>query len=381
MKVLVNAISAKKGGIITYTVNLMRSFKARGVDATFAVSPEFPETGLLPTLACSSSHYPPLRRVLWEQLVWPRIVRRQRPDVLFSSANFGLLRSPVPQVLLLREGGLFDSFYLANVAPAQSLRAAATRVVRRKLIMASAKAADWTLTPTQAMRDTMLDWMPFIADHCSVNSYGTLDGIFVPPAKPRAWAEDGVLRLLYVSVYYPHKNPGVLAEAVRLLNRNGIKAHATITMDPGEFTLFRGSALDRSTVMRAVADGLVTLGRWPYEQLPDLYHAHDAFVFPSVSETFGHPMAEAMGCCLPVVAADTAVNRDVCGDAAEYVPPFSVEGLAETLVALGRNPERRHAMIEQGHARILVRFRWEDHVDRLLAVLERTARGPRRSPG
>jgi glycosyltransferase involved in cell wall biosynthesis len=58
-----------------------------------------------------------------------------------------------------------------------------------------------------------------------------------------------------------------------------------------------------------------------------------------------------------------------------------VEGLAETLVALGRNPERRHAMIEQGHARILVRFRWEDHVDRLLAVLERTARGPRRSPG
>ena len=42
MKVLVNALSAKMGGIVTYTTNLMRSFPDRGVDAVFAVAPEFP---------------------------------------------------------------------------------------------------------------------------------------------------------------------------------------------------------------------------------------------------------------------------------------------------------------------------------------------------
>ena len=117
MKVLVNALSAKKGGIVTYTKNLLTSLAEAGIDVTVAVPPEFKHPLKDRLLPIDTSHFSSARRFFWEQLAWRSIVKRQNPDVLFSAANFGLLNSPARQILLLREGGLFDPHYLANMAP------------------------------------------------------------------------------------------------------------------------------------------------------------------------------------------------------------------------------------------------------------------------
>ena len=63
-----------------------------------------------------------LSRVIWEQVAWRRIVKKLKPDLMYSSANFGLIESPVPQILLVREGGLFDPVYLAAIAPVLGAR-------------------------------------------------------------------------------------------------------------------------------------------------------------------------------------------------------------------------------------------------------------------
>ena len=47
MKVLINALSAHQGGIVTYTRNLMESFDKQGIDAVFAL----PENSPLPERA------------------------------------------------------------------------------------------------------------------------------------------------------------------------------------------------------------------------------------------------------------------------------------------------------------------------------------------
>lgn len=374
MKVLINAISARMGGIVTYTRNLIRSLDARGVDAHFSVSSRFPDTGANITRHWASD-LKPLTRFAWEQTLWRGEVSRMRPDVLFSSANFGLLTSPVPQVLLIREGGLFDPFYLANVAPEQGLRASLQRGVRRKLILASARRAEQVITPTSAMRDLILDWAPDLKAKVEVNPYGTRSEAFTPAqGEGRAWRADGTLRLLYVSVYYPHKQPGLVCEAIRALRGEGAAAAGTITMDVGETKDFRGGAHDRFLIAKAFEDGLVDLGRRPYEALPDLYRSHDVFVFPSISETFGHPMVEAMSSGMLVVAADTPVNREVCGDAALYFDPLSVRDLVACLKRLDGDSDLRRALAERGRARVLSSYTWEAHVERLVEIFRALAK-------
>lgn len=374
MKVLMNAISAKRGGILTYTGNLLSSLVERGIRLQVAVSPEFEVPEGVEAIRVNVADYHPGHRLLWEQVIWPRMVARLKPDVLFSSANFGLLRSPVPQLLLMREGGLFDPLYLSHISPHHGLRPALMRTLRRALMLTSVRHAHRVMTPSQAMKDLLTLWLPDMADKITVNRYGTLDTVFAPPAGGRAWRQDGVLRLLMVSVYYPHKNPGDVCRAVEMLEAQGIAAHATITMTIDELKRSVGSDLDVRAFERLQAAGKLTLGRVPYHQLPELYASHDAFVFPAVAETFGHPMAEALSSGLPVVVADTPVAREVCGDNALYAPPFKAAGYVERLLELDRDPALRGRLAAGGRAHVLSELRWQDHVDRLVALFEEMRR-------
>lgn len=368
MKVLVNALSAKKGGIVTYTKNLLTSLSEAGIDVTVAVPPEFSHPLKHCLLPIDTSGFSPARRFLWEQTVWRSIVKRHNPDVLFSSANFGLLNSSCRQILLLREGGLFDPDYLANMAPTQGVYASLNRSIRRQLMLASATRSDTIITPTEAMRDMIGLWLPKAREKLIVNHYGTLNDSFTPTADARKWRSDGVLRLLYVSVYYPHKVPYLLCEAVTRLNDAGIPTTATITMTLREMMEMPGGSLDHAVVAKAVASGTVKLGHHDYAALPDLYRSHDAFVFPSVSETFGHPMAEAMSSGLPVIVSDTAVNRELCGDTALYAAPYSVTDICDRLHSLNNDEKLRTTLSLNARQRTIKMYDWQAHINRLLAL-------------
>ena len=182
-----------------------------------------------------------------------RTVSRVRPDVLISSANYALLRCPVPQVLLIREGGLFDPFYLANIAPEQGMEAAVLRSLRRRLMIRSGRRADRVFTPSETTRDHLLMWAPDLRPKLTANHYGAPIVRFAPPAGAAARDLEGPPRLLYVSVYYPHKAPYVLVRAVERLNREGLAARATISMTEGEIAGRAGGALGFRALL-AVAD-------------------------------------------------------------------------------------------------------------------------------
>ena len=370
MRLLVNALSARRGGILTYTRNLLSSLAERGLDITIAVPDEFADDEMENVRTFDIIRFSPLHRFAWEQIYWRKFVRDHAPDVLFSSANFGLLNSPVKQILLLREGGLFDPFYLANMTAVQGVGSALNRYFRRRLMLMSARSASHIITPTNAMRDAVALWEPTIQEKCTVNPYGTINDAFRPGQEPRPWRAGGTLKLLYVSVYYPHKVPNLVCQAVDLLNRRGIQAHATITMSLEEFTDTRGSALDDKILLDAQERGIVTLGPHKYAHLPQLYRDHDVFVFPSVSETFGHPMAEAMSTGLPVVASDTPVNHEICGEAALYFKPFSARELADQIEELNNAEALRNRLSAEGRRRAISRYSWEDHVDRLVDTFE-----------
>lgn len=377
MRILINAISAKTGGIVTYTSNLIAALEQRGVDFLVAVPNSFPDAPHL--LRMAASNYPPLRRLAWEQTSWRKHVLRNKPDVLFSSANFGLLNCPVPQVLLIREGGLFDPLYLSTVAAAQGLGAALQRYLRRSLILLSAHANDHIITPTQSMRELLLKWAPDLAERCDVNSYGTLVDTFSAENK-RPWRQDGTLRAFYVSVYYPHKNPADAVMACEKLSASGLPISLRLTMDMEAIEKCRGSARDSYHVRRGIATGLAKMGMIDYGDLPKTYAEHDIFLFPSISETFGHPMIEALASGLPIVASDVPVNREVLGDAALYYQPYRPSELADRIQELDRNPALRDHLTAKSQERARLFFSWDDHVDRLLALFDTITTQSRRKP-
>jgi glycosyltransferase involved in cell wall biosynthesis len=86
-------------------------------------------------------------------------------------------------------------------------------------------------------------------------------------------------------------------------------------------------------------DGVRALGHVTRDELVDLYQRAAALVFPSLYEGFGQPPLEAMACGCPVASSNAASLPEVCGDAASFFDPTSIEEMIAAVEAVLDDPE------------------------------------------
>ena len=105
-------------------------------------------------------------------------------------------------------------------------------------------------------------------------------------------------------------------------------------------------------------DHVKLTGHVPWQSLPAYYQDATLFVMPSYYETFSISGAEAMAFGLPVVVTRAGGLPEVVEDSVSgtVVPVNDAKALADAIVALLRDPERRAAMGKQGQQRVAERF-------------------------
>lgn len=118
------------------------------------------------------------------------------------------------------------------------------------------------------------------------------------------------------------------------------------------------------------------LGSQTRPQLERLYHQASAVVVPSRSpETFGlvGPEALVRGC--PVIAAAVGGMGEwlLDGVTGYAVPSGDAQALRKAIAHVVAHPEQAQRLAEQGRKRCLERFTPEQHLERLLPLLERMA--------
>jgi glycosyltransferase involved in cell wall biosynthesis len=146
--------------------------------------------------------------------------------------------------------------------------------------------------------------------------------------------------VLQVGAVEPRKDVGLLAEACR-------KAGVPLVL------------AGKSPYPGLVPHDARILGYVPRAELAALYGAATVVAYVSRYEGFGLPPLEAMACGAPVVASRVASLDEVLGDAAEVVPVGDLDALAQALVDLLNDDDRRAALGQAGRWRA-ARFRWSD---------------------
>lgn len=158
--------------------------------------------------------------------------------------------------------------------------------------------------------------------------------------------------LLYVGTIEPRKNLLTLFEAVRVADLNDVQLVIV-----GKKGWLYGPTFEAVRRM-GLEDRVLFTGFVPDVDLPGLYQAAEAFVFPSLYEGFGLPVLEAMACGTPVVCSAAASLPEVAGQAALLVPPKEVSAWATALASLLSDATLRAELSQRG-LRQAARFSWE----------------------
>lgn len=368
------------GGAATYLAAIAREFASRGLDDefVFVVPPERADQlrDLSPrfrVIATDVAHRGFLERLWFDQVTLRRLLRDERADVLFSTANLGMIACPCRQLLLVRNALYFSRLYKRRFLAKQRWKLRLANAARAALTGASALAADVVMTPSAAMMSELAAFIPLSAAKRVVNHYG----VYVQRFRSRSSSElHCPPRLLFTSLYGEHKNLGTLLTALALMAEKGIDFDFRTTADPSgpdaEHTM-TGTA-EAELARNPVLAGRVDFRRLnPGEDIANLYSAADVLVYPSVVESFGHPLLEAMAAGIPIVAADVPINREVCGDAALYFSPFDATDCATRLIQLLADASLRSLLIARGQERVRGCFTWDRHVSVLLQAFRNSA--------
>lgn len=86
-------------------------------------------------------------------------------------------------------------------------------------------------------------------------------------------------------------------------------------------------------------DRFITLDYVDDNELKNLYKKAYCFIFPSLNEGFGMPPLEAMKYGTPVIATNMTAVPEVCGDAAIYINPYSVEDIKSKILMIAHESE------------------------------------------
>ena len=191
------------------------------------------------------------------------------------------------------------------------------------------------------------------------------------------WQPGHPLQLLYISEYSDYKNLTTLLKALLILRQKGEDNLRLVSSgDPSQFPEVEISSRETDRALAghpSVASHITFTGAIPYVEVARFYAESDIFVFPSLAESFGHPLVEAMAMGLPIVASDISICREICGESAVYFNPVEPAELAEQIVLLKQQPGLRRRFGQYGRKRAATQFNWNDHVRRFVEIMDSIA--------
>lgn len=165
---------------------------------------------------------------------------------------------------------------------------------------------------------------------------------------------------LHVSQCKPKKNVGRILAAYASLPEDG--RPELIAIVPG----YQGKKAPVSGVK------LIT-ERCSSSDLAAWYRGGIGFVFPSLHETFGLPVLEAMACGCPVITSDGGACSEVSGDAALLVNPRATSDIAHAMKRLMKDEVLRQHLRQKGIVRSQT-FTWGKSAAQHLEVFEKVLR-------
>lgn len=308
-------------------------------------------------------------RIVWEQAVWPLQARRDGLTLMHSMAFATPRLAPCPVVVTI-----YDLSFIENP---EAFPAAQRRYLMAETAYSCRHAARLVAISDSGRGDihrlygVPLEQIDVVLPGVAAQ-YRPLPAEEVAAFRQRQGLPEQFI--LHVGTLQPRKNIPTLLEAVARLDRPDVP----LVLVGGKGWIF--DSIDERVEALGLSNRVRFAGYVDDEQLPLWYNAAAVLVMPSLYEGFGLPVAEALACGTPVVAAATSSLPEAGGAVALYFDPRDADALAACLARALDDPAVRQCARAAGPAHA-ARFSWARAGADMAAVYRRVAVETGRSRG
>ncbi len=308
-------------GLGRYTTNVMAHLPhyLQGHSLKVLLRREYFETLKLPSncekILCDIPHYS-----FAEQLLLPRQLQTLNCQLLYTFHFNAPILSNIRSVITVHD--LIKSHFTGSDTTTRTpwlyilKRAGYNQVIKHSLT----HAAD-IITPTNTVKNDILALFPTVKPEAVHPIAEAPDPIFRQKLVIDNWNLDIPTNyILFVGNAYPHKNLGLLLDALAQLPTQ----HLVIVAKPTPFLtrLLVGRDLSRIHLLSNLSDS----------ELVAVYGHAQALVTPSLMEGYGLPGLEALMVGTPVIASNIPVYREVYGNQVTYFDPHSLQSLIDAIL-------------------------------------------------
>jgi glycosyltransferase involved in cell wall biosynthesis len=375
--IALNALSARGCGGVSAFINLFAALDKIDNDNNYIVYVSVKQSEIVAAIPDSFQKVSidylitnPFVRILWEQIVFPVYLLINKADILYSVGNMTSILAPCRVVLFIEN---VNPYSLVDIkwSMGETLR----HKFRKWLGWLSAKRANKVRFPSNNAKGLLVKMLNLPVSKCITIYHGWDGGAFADyPNMNRNDVLKHENYILSVAEIAPHKNLYTLIEGFDVLI-NDYNYHGNLLLVGGivcESYYFKLKAL---VAKLKLSERIVFEGRVRHKEIGSYYRGADAFVLPSVEETFGIPVIEAMGFGVPVVVSDgTLLNekyfipfREICGDAANYFDPFDPYSIARSIYIIISNRTYREQLVLNGIKQVKS-YRWEETATSLVKI-------------
>lgn len=321
-------------GVQLYAKELIRMFDKLGVNYKIA--------------------YPP-SRIKWIHHVWEHTLlpcKAKKYDILFCPGNVAPFWK-------------FSSFKIVTVLHDLSFLyfpncyASSFRIYYKKIIPKVIKLSDIIITVSKSEKRGIGKYFPYFKEKIKV----------IYPGVPREFQNLKIEYkkenyILYVGSFNPRKN---LFRVIKAFQKISDKIPHKLLIAGGKFKIFKRIKIENTKRVEF-------LGHVERDYLKMLYSKCSLFVFPSLYESFGFPVLEAMASGAPVITSNVSSLPEIAGDAAILVNPYNINEIADAILKVLKDEKLSNFLIKKGYERIKM-FSWEKTAEEILNVFEEVLSG------
>lgn len=288
---------------------------------------------------------------MWEQFALPKAAREAGCQILHCTSNTAPVKCKIPLVVTLHDIIYMESNYLRILTGSATPYQKFGNVYRKVIVPRVVKMSEKIITVSHFEKTRIGEFFGMKGDNRLTAVYNGVSEHFKPIT------DQLELKRVKEKYHLPDHFFFFLGNTDPKKNTKGtLKAFSDFIQQTGTDHKLVMLDYDRSELQKlldeiddkALIDRIVLTGYVVNTDLPSIYSQCEVFLYPSLRESFGIPMLEAMACGIPVITSNTSSMPEVAGTAAFIIDPTKPAQITDALIQVTNNHNLKQKLIEKG---------------------------------